>query len=42
MNRPIYYLGCQDLNTVIEKRICIMPLHNQDQHECSSRYDLCY
>ncbi|CAN5642474.1 hypothetical protein BH23THE1_BH23THE1_04010 [soil metagenome] len=42
MNRPIYYFGCQDFDTAIEKRICIVPLQKQDQQECSSRYELCY
>lgn len=30
MNRPIYYFGCQDLDTDIEKQICIVPLHKQN------------
>lgn len=42
MNRSIYYFGCQDLDTDIEKQICIVPLHKQNQHECSSRYELRY
>lgn len=42
MNRPIYYFGCQDFDTAIEKQICIVRLRELDQHECSSRYELRY